>query len=128
MQTARIGLVCFGLALGGTTFHAQQTKPDNTRSNSADRDGKQTTAIQQSNSPNDLETTRSIRRAVVADKTLSTYAHNVKIITAEGKVTVRGPVRTDAEKRTIEAKAAEVAGAANVVSEISVVPTKSTKK
>jgi osmotically-inducible protein OsmY len=70
-------------------------------------------AAQQSNQPNDIEITRNIRRAVVKDKTLST-AHNVTIITKGGKVTLKGRVKSDAEKQTVETAAATVAGAGNV--------------
>ena len=63
---------------------------------------------------------RKIRRAVMDDKSLSTYAHNVKIIAQNGKVTLKGPVHTADEKKTVEAKAAEIAGDGNVTSEITV--------
>ena len=56
----------------------------------------------------------------MADKSLSTYAHNVKIISEHGKVTLKGPVRSTAEKQTIEKKAIKVAGAGNVTNEISI--------
>lgn len=105
---------------------AQQARPDNTKANAGDRNSSQPTADQQKNTRSDLDVTRTIRRAIVADKSLSTYAHNVKIITQHGKVTLRGPVHTDAEKASVEAKAAEVAGAPNVINEVSVVPTKAT--
>lgn len=59
-----------------------------------------------------------IRRAVVADKLLSTYAHNIKTISHGGKVTLKGPVHTQEEKKAIEAKATEVAGAGDVTKEI----------
>jgi hyperosmotically inducible periplasmic protein len=70
--------------------------------------------------------TRDIRRAIMSDKQLSTYAHNVKIITQQGQVTLKGPVRSDDEKRAIEAKATEIAGVGHVKSEVSVTnaPTK----
>jgi hyperosmotically inducible protein len=105
-----------------------QTKPDNTKVNKADRAPSQPTADQQKNNTSDLDMTQTIRRAIMADKSLSTYAHNVKIITQNGKVTLRGPVRTDAEKASVQAKAADVAGAPNVTNEVSVAPTKSTTK
>jgi osmotically-inducible protein OsmY len=70
---------------------------------------------------------RSIRKAVVSDESLSTYAHNVKIIAQNGKVTLKGPVRSEEEKRTIEAKATEVAGAGNVVNQLTVKPDKNAK-
>jgi osmotically-inducible protein OsmY len=68
----------------------------------------------------DQEITRQIRVAVIGDKTLSTYAHNVKIITQNGMVTLRGPVRSEAEKRSIEAKAKTVVGAAQVKNDLTV--------
>src|SRR5438132_892275 len=64
--------------------------------------------------------TRHIRRAIVQDKQLSTYAHNVKIITEQGQVTLKGPVRTADEKQAVEAKATESADAGHVRSEVSV--------
>jgi len=94
--------------------------PDNTARNSRDKQPAAKTAEQQSNSSVDVDTTKRIRRAIMADKALSTNAHNVKIITRDGKVTLKGPVRSEEEKRTVEAKAAEVAGAANVTSQVGV--------
>ena len=100
--------------------------PDNTKVNARDRQPNAKTADQQSNARSDVDVTRRIRRAIVADKSLSTAAHNVKVITRAGKVTLKGPVRSAAEKQKVEAKAAEVAGAANVTSQVSV--THATKK
>ena len=71
-------------------------------------------AAQQSNQSSDITITRNIRRAVVKDKSLSTEAHNVTIITRDGKVTLKGRVRSEAEKQTVETAAANVAGQANV--------------
>ena len=62
------------------------------------------------------------------DKTLSTYAHNVKIVAQDGQVTLKGPVRTEDEKKTVEAKATEVAGAGHVTNQISIAPAKGSKK
>jgi hyperosmotically inducible protein len=115
-----VGLAASSLA----TINAGQVKADNTKVNKADRDPLTPTADQQKNNRSDLETTRQIRRAIMADKLLSTYAHNIKIITQQGKVTLRGPVRTDAEKQNVQTKAADVAGAPNVTSDVSVVPAK----
>jgi osmotically-inducible protein OsmY len=56
------------------------------------------------------------------DKSLSTYAHNIKIISQDGKVTLKGPVNTDDEKAAIQAKAVAIAGADNVSNEIQVTP------
>lgn len=63
---------------------------------------------------------QKIRKSVVDDKSLSSYAHNVKIIARGGKVTLKGPVRSEDEKRSIEEKAADVAGSGNVTSEITI--------
>ena len=62
------------------------------------------------------------------DKTLSTYAHNVKVIAQDGQVTLKGPVRTEDEKKTVEAKATEVAGAGHVTNQISIAPAKDSKQ
>lgn len=103
----------------------QQTAPDNTRANKGDVDKTATTADQQKMNPADRELTRKIRASITADKALSTYAHNIKIIAQNGKVTLKGPVRTEKEKADIEANAAAVAGAGNVTNEIEVAPPKS---
>ena len=83
---------------------------------------KEQTAEQQKETKTDRETARQIRRALMKNKSLSTYAHNVKIITQDGKVTLKGPVRTEKEKKTVEKAAATVAGKKNVTSELEVVP------
>lgn len=103
-------------------------QPDNTGSNKGDRATGAPTADQQSNDKADLERSQQIRRAITSDKTLSTYAHNIKVITKNGKVTLRGPVRDETEKAAVEAKATGIAGAANVVSEVTVAPAKSSTK
>jgi hyperosmotically inducible periplasmic protein len=100
-----------GLGLAPATF--AQT-PDNTKVNERDRDKSQPTADQAKNGQTDREIMQKIRKAVVADKSLSTYGHNVKIISEHGKVTLKGPVHSEAERTNIEAKAVEVAGAGNV--------------
>lgn len=73
------------------------------------------TADQQSDRKSDMATTRQIRKAVIADKSLSTYAHNVKIITRHGIVTLKGPVASEAEKQTVANKAEAVVGSADKV-------------
>jgi hyperosmotically inducible periplasmic protein len=78
------------------------------------------TAGQQSNSKSDVELTRQIRHAVVKDSSLSTMAQNVKIISANGNVTLRGPVKTEAEKDSIASKAQAIAGADRVNNELEV--------
>jgi hyperosmotically inducible protein len=95
---------------------------DNTKVNQRDQGANQTTADQQKDNRSDRDITRQIRQAIVKDKSLSTYAHNVKIITQNGQVTLKGPVRSDDEKRAVEAKAAEVAGDNKVNSELDIKP------
>lgn len=73
-------------------------------------------------SPADIDLARQIRRAVLADGSLSTYAHNVRIITRDGLVTLRGPVRSEREKAVLGEKAALIAGSANVRNELDVSP------
>jgi hyperosmotically inducible protein len=97
-------------------------KPDNTAVNKRDRDATEVTADQQKQNKPDLEVTREIRRAVVKDDTLSTYAHNVKIITKDGNVTLKGPVNSNEEKANIERKALDIAGQGHVVDQIEVLP------
>ena len=72
----------------------------------------------------DREITQQIRQAVVDDKSLSTYAHNVKIITVDGLVTLKGPVRSGDEKRIIEEKAGQIVGKDKIKSEIEIAPKK----
>jgi hyperosmotically inducible periplasmic protein len=95
--------------------------PDNTGKNQRDRNSSEPTADQQKENETDRELARQIRRALMKDKSLSTYGHNVKVIAQNGVVTLKGPVNSDEEKRAIESKAAEVAGGAEKVrSEIEV--------
>ena len=101
--------------------YSQHTQPDNTKKN---RDQSSPTADQQKMNTSDRAITQKIRKAVIADKSLSTYAHNVKIVAQDGKVTLRGPVRSDDEKRNVEAKAAAVVGEGNVTSQIEIAPSK----
>jgi hyperosmotically inducible protein len=95
---------------------------DNTGTNKRDRDESEKTADQAKNKKSDLELTAEIRRAVVDDKTLSTNAHNVKIIVENGAVTLKGPVGSAAEKATIAKKASAIAGRKRVVDEMAVAP------
>jgi len=103
-----------------TTATPPQTAPDNTGRNVRDRGGDTVTPGDQSNTQGDLHLTQQIRKAIMADKSLSTNAKNIKIITANGRVTLRGPVNTPQEKATIEAKAQHIAGVTNVESQLEV--------
>jgi osmotically-inducible protein OsmY len=129
MTTSKLAL---GLALvcsPGMIVRAQNrpTKPDNTKVNAFDRIKQEPTADQQKENKSDREIAQEIRKAIVADKSLSTYAHNVKVVAENGSVTLKGPVHSEDEKKAIEAKAAEVAGQHAVNSKISIVPAKSKK-
>ena len=106
-----------------------QDKPaDNTKVNQRDRSKAEPTADQQKETQSDRETARQIRRALVKDKSLSTYAHNVKVVVQNGAVTLKGPVRSEDEKKAVEAKAAEVAGSSDkVTSQLDIAPEKSGK-
>jgi|SRR5579884_903604 len=122
----RITVLAMALALlapfGIMRAQDEGTKPDNTKVNRRDRNKSEVTADQQKDNRDDRQIAKDIRRAIVKDKSLSTYAHNIKIIAENGGVTLKGPVRSEEEKRTVEAKAAEIAGHRNVKSEISIAP------
>ncbi len=113
---AGILLLCLSLAPGGLA--QTQATPDNSATNKTQNGTR--TADQQKNNTSDREMTAKIRRAVVGDKSLSTYAHNVKIIVVGGAVTLKGPVHSEAEKQSIGTKAADVAGQDKVSNQITV--------
>jgi hyperosmotically inducible protein len=92
---------------------------ENTSINQRDRDHQELTPMDQSNKPADLKITSDIRRAIVKDDRMSTDAKNIKIITVDGAVTLRGPVKTEQEKAAIEAEAVQLAGG-NVHNELEV--------
>lgn len=120
-------LVLGATVLATTCVLAQEPKtpsPDNTKVNQRDRDSSQATADQQKENANDKALARQIRQALVKDKALSTYAHNVKVISQGGQVTLKGPVRSQEEKRAVEAKAEQIAGEQNVTSQLEVAPPK----
>jgi hyperosmotically inducible protein len=122
-QTALVLVLSSALLALGTVTMAQDptpTAPDNSGINVRDRAPAAMTAGQQSNAKSDLELTRKIRRAVTKDDSLSMMAHNVKIVSANGGVTLRGPVKTEAEKTAILSKAQAIAGAANVSDQLEV--------
>ncbi len=116
LKRASVPGLLFALSIGLASAQA----PDNTKVNERDKAKSQPTADQAKNGAADRDIMQKIRKAVVADKSLSTYGHNVKIISQEGKVTLKGPVHTDEEKKNIEAKAVEVAGAGNVTNMLEV--------
>jgi hyperosmotically inducible protein len=100
---------------------AQDTVPaDDTKKNERDRSGETKTSGDQSSSPEDLKITAAIRRAVVADDSLSMTAKNVKIITANETVTLRGPVNTAEEKTKIEQLAQSAVGNAKIDNQLEI--------
>jgi hyperosmotically inducible protein len=117
-----ITLLCSVPSVWAQTANDQNAAPDNTKVNTRDRDKNEMTADQQKENRSDRELARQVRRALVKDKSLSTYAHNVKVIARDGAVTLKGPVRSEEEKQAVEAKAVEVAGQGKVTDEISVAP------
>jgi hyperosmotically inducible periplasmic protein len=105
-----------------TTSQEAAPAPDNTKVNERDRSKDEPTADQQKDNRSDRDITQQIRQSIMKDKSLSTYAHNVKIITQNGQVTLKGPVRSEEEKKTVETKATEVAGQNKVTSELNIKP------
>jgi osmotically-inducible protein OsmY len=113
------GMLAAGVAV--STLRAQNsTQPDNTRNNKQEAANGAVTADQQKNNRSDREVTKEIRKAVMSDKSLSINAHNVKIITQDGAVTLKGPVRSEDERKSIVAKAEQVAGTGKVTDQLTV--------
>jgi osmotically-inducible protein OsmY len=124
-----VTLLCIGLASCGqsttTKDNTESTTPtalpatsdnsaDNTGVNDRDRNGATITPGDQPENKADLEMAAKIRQSIVDDKSLSTDAQNVKIVAADGVVTLRGPVKTAREKTAIEDKVKQVAGVSRV--------------
>ena len=122
-----VSLSSIGL-LGARQPGSTRQAPDNTKTNQRDRSQNEPTADQQKENQSDRELTAKVRQALVKDKSLSTYAHNVKIIVQDGIVTLKGPVRSEDEKRAVEEKAAEAAGGADKIKSELDVSTKPTTK
>ena len=119
MKKITIPMLC--LSLFGLSALAQDTPAaDNTGKNQRDRSGETRTSGDQSNSPEDVQITATIRRAVVGDHSLSATAKNGKIITADGVVTLRGPVQNEAEKTKIAELAQSAAGNAKIDNQLEV--------
>jgi len=117
--------VAFGcLAFQSPGVAATQDSPTAAQ---AKEQAKKPTADQAKNTNTDLQTMKNIRKAVMDDKTLSTTAHNVKIVSQHGKVTLKGQVKTEEEKSTITKLATDIAGAGNVTDEMVVAPAKTKK-
>src|SRR5688572_23163180 len=115
LLTSMVSLTCVGMAA-----EADKAAPDNTKKNERDRAGDTKTPLDQSNTEADRKITQAIRQAVVKDSSLTMTAKNVKIITAGGAVTLRGPVKSAEEKTKIDALAKAAAGDAKVDNQLEV--------
>jgi hyperosmotically inducible periplasmic protein len=123
-----IRAVVFGGVLSVAVWGVAQTPPDNTKVNKRDRADGALTADQAKQNTPDVELAKKIRAALTDDDTLSTYAQNVKVIVRDGKVTLKGPVRSAAEKTAVAAKAIEIAGKGHVTNSLSIAPDKDKAK
>ena len=118
MNRTTLSLICIStLAISAV---AQEPKQDNSAKNERDRSGETKTSGDQSNSSQDTKITADVRRAIVKDSSLTVVAKNVKIITAGGTVTLRGPVNTAEEKTKIEQLAAAAASGAKIDNQLEI--------
>jgi osmotically-inducible protein OsmY len=116
-----IAITGFGFCTAPARAHQDpQTQPDNTKNNKGDARKDAVTADQQKETAADRDMAKKIRKSIASDSSLSTYAHNIKIIVRDGMVTLKGPVKTEDEKNAIGAKANEIAGAEKVQNELTV--------
>jgi hyperosmotically inducible periplasmic protein len=121
MKRTLLALACLSaFSLAVVAEDKEKTKPDNTATNERDSSGETKTSGHQSNSSEDLKTTQAIRQALMKDGELSTTAKNIKVITANGLVTLRGPVKTAQEKAKIDQLAKSAAGGAKIDNQLDV--------
>jgi hyperosmotically inducible periplasmic protein len=120
MKGIILALACLSAFSLAALAGDEKAKPDNTATNERDRSGETQTSGDQSNSPADLKITQAIRQALMKDGELSTTAKNIKIITANGQVTLRGPVKTAQEKAKIDQLAKSAAGGAQIDDQLDV--------
>jgi osmotically-inducible protein OsmY len=119
MRTTRRAALCVGLVvLFAGAVGADDA--DNTRRNVRDRGGETLTPLDQSEKAADRDLTAKIRKAIVEDESLSINAQNVKVITIDGVVTLRGPVKSETEKAAIDRTARSAAGATRVDNQLEV--------
>ncbi|MGA2047448.1 MAG: BON domain-containing protein [Terracidiphilus sp.] len=116
LAAAIAATLSFSLASRSAMAQDAASKPDN----SAQNKGQDQTAQDQSNIQSDRETTAKVRKALIADKDLSMYAHNIKIITRNGTVTLKGPVKSDDEKQKVETDVAGVVSRDSLVDQLTV--------
>ena len=125
-MTLVIGAAALALVAGAANAQSSATAPDNSKANANSMNSTEgtSTADGQSNNPTDISLAQQIRKSVIADKSLSTYAHNVKIVAVNGAVTLNGVVRDGREKAAIVSKAQAVAGKGNVTDDLTIAPPK----
>jgi hyperosmotically inducible protein len=120
MKQTLIVLACLSTVSLAAMAADDKTKPDNTAINERDRSRESQTSGDQSNSSADLKITQAIRQALMKDSELSTTAKNIKIITDNGQVTLRGPVKNAQEKAKIDQLARSAAGGAKIDDQLDV--------
>jgi hyperosmotically inducible periplasmic protein len=129
MKRTLLAIACLSaLSLAAFAADDEKSKPDNTKTNERDRSGDTQTSGDQSNSSADLKVTQAIRQALMKDGELSTTAKNIKIITANGQVTLRGPVKTAQEKAKVDQIARSAAGGAQIDDQLDVRESKEQSK
>ena len=106
--------------LAATPAIAGEHDADNSAKNARDRGDETITPTDQGGSAADREVTANVRKAIVEDDALSMNAHNVKIVTTGGVVTLRGPVKSASEKSSVAAKAQKVAGVKRVDNQLEI--------
>ena len=113
-----ISMCCLPIALNAQDQSAppSSTAPDNSAQNKMHHK----TADQQMENTSDRDITKKVRKSLIADKSLSMDGHNIKIITQNGTVTLKGPVRSEEEKQAIASKAAEIVGQGKVTNQLTV--------
>jgi osmotically-inducible protein OsmY len=120
MKGIILALACLSAFSLATLAGNEKAKPDNTATNERDRSGETKTSGDQSNSSADSKTTQAIRQALMKDGELSMTAKNIKVITANGHVTLRGPVKTAQEKAKIDQLAKSSAGGVQIDNQLDV--------
>ena len=120
MKRTLLALGCLTALSVAVLAGNEKTQPDNTAKNERDRSGETKTSGDQSNSSADLKTTQAIRQALMKDGELSTTAKNIEVITTNGQVTLRGPVKTAQEKSKIDQLAKSAAGGAKIDNQLDV--------
>jgi hyperosmotically inducible protein len=120
MKRTLLAIACLSALTISTLVADDKKAPDNTATNERDRSGETQTSGDQSNSSADLKITQAVRQAIMKDSELSMTAKNIKVITTNGQVTLRGPVKTAQEKAKINQLASSAAGGARIDNQLDV--------